>query len=60
MVNLAEIQIEGRKLAVLLNEKQFKTGSTGYWGSDKLQLQDGRRYQIQVQAVLIGSKKKEQ
>lgn len=60
MVNVAEIQIEGQKLAVLLNEKQFKTGSKGYWGADKLTLPDGRRFQIQVQAVLIGSKKKEQ
>jgi len=60
LVNLAEIQIEGQKLAVLLNEKQFKTGSKGYWGSDKLTLPDGRRFQVQVQAVLIGSKKKEQ
>jgi hypothetical protein len=60
LVNVAEIQIEGQKLTVLLNEKQFKTGSKGYWGSDKLTLPDGKRFQIQVQAVLIGSKKKEQ
>jgi len=60
LVNLAEVQIEGQKRAILLNEKQFKTGSKGYWGSDKLTLPDGRRFQIQVQAVLIGSKSRGQ
>ena len=35
--------------------KQFKTGSRGYYGTTKLEI-DGRRYQVQVQLVEIGSK----
>jgi hypothetical protein len=40
---------------VVLAEKQFKTGSRGFWGSAKVVI-DGKRYQVQVQAVEIGSK----
>ena len=40
---------------VMANEKQFKTGSRGFFGRSKLQI-DGKRYQLQVQLVEIGSK----
>ena len=40
---------------VVLAEKTFKTGSRGFWGSAKVVI-DGKRYQVQVQAVEIGSK----
>ena len=40
---------------VMANEKQFKTGSRGFFGMSKLQI-DGKRYQMQVQLVEIGSK----
>jgi hypothetical protein len=35
--------------------KTFRTGSAGYYGQKKLVI-DGRRYQVQVQLVEIGSK----
>jgi hypothetical protein len=38
-------------------EKQFKTGSRGYFGMGKFQIGE-KRYQVQVQIVEIGSKPK--
>ena len=38
-------------------EKQFKTGSRGYFGMAKIQIGE-KRYQVQVQLVEIGSKPK--
>ena len=35
--------------------KNFKTGSRGYYANGKLEL-DGKRYQLQIQLVEIGSK----
>lgn len=44
---------EGNVVGVLvLNEKQFKTGNTGFFGQGKLEI-GGKRYQCQAQAVLI-------
>lgn len=40
---------------IVLAEKQFRSGSRGYWGGGKLVL-NGKRYQTQVQLVEIGSK----
>ncbi len=40
-----------------LPEKRFKTGSTGYWASQKVEI-NGKRYQCQFQMVEIGSKEK--
>lgn len=57
-MNKATITIEDKTLELALKEKDFSTGSKGFWAGDKLALSDGRRYQIQVQAVLIGSKEK--
>lgn len=37
------------------NQKDFKTGSRGFHGQGKVELQ-GKRYQTQVQMVEIGSK----
>jgi len=46
----------GRTLgAVVLNPLQFSTGSMGYHGAVKMTI-DGFRYQVQCQAVRIGSK----
>ncbi len=55
-MNTATIIIDGKTLELILNEKEFSTGSKGFWTGDKLTMSDGRRYQVQVQAVLIGSK----
>jgi len=38
-----------------LQQKAFSTGSKGFYGQDKIVV-GGRRYQAQVQAVLVGSK----
>jgi hypothetical protein len=40
---------------MLASEKQFKTGSRGFYANSKLEL-EGKRYQAQVQLVEIGSK----
>ena len=40
-----------------LEHKTFSTGSRGYRGQGKIQM-DGKRYQLQVQAVEVGSKPK--
>lgn len=40
-----------------LPEKKFKTGSTGYWANQKVEI-NGKRYQCQFQMVEIGSKQK--
>ena len=38
-----------------LPEKKFKTGSVGYWASQKIEI-NGKRYQGQFQLVEVGSK----
>ena len=38
-----------------LPAKNFKTGSRGFYGMGKLEV-DGKRYQMQIQMVEIGSK----
>lgn len=60
MVLIAEIKdANGQVLGVLtLTEKEFKTGSRGYYTQGKVDL-NGKRYQTQVQLVEIGSKKSE-
>jgi hypothetical protein len=54
---LADIKDDkGNSLAVLsVPPKEFKTGSRGYYANVKIDL-DGKRYQIQIQLVEIGSK----
>ncbi len=41
--------------ALMLKQKDFSSGSKGYFGQGKLEL-EGKRYQAQVQLVEIGSK----
>lgn len=49
----------GKELATIIaNPKDFKTGSKGFFGNGKVEI-DGKRYQVQFQAVEIGSKNKE-
>ena len=57
---IAELRtVDGRSLGViLLQDKTFRSGSVGYFGLGKLEI-DGERYQIQAQAVKIGSKSQE-
>ena len=57
-VNLATIQLLGDKQNFILDKKDFKTGSKGYYGTGKM-VAGGKRYQIGIQVVEIGSKPKE-
>ncbi len=41
---------------LMLDLRTFRTGSRSYFGSKKI-THEGKRYQLQVQAVEIGSKK---
>ena len=53
-----EIKKDNQALGVLTAaEKVFKTGSRGFFGMGKIQIDD-KRYQVQVQLVEIGSKPK--
>ncbi|MCL4505739.1 MAG: hypothetical protein M1434_12280 [Chloroflexi bacterium] len=51
--------IDGKEVGtLLLTAKDFKTGSTGFYGQGKVSLDDdaAKGYQAQVQLVKIGSK----
>jgi len=54
---IAELKSDdGKPLGVMtVAPKNFKTGSRGYYANGKLEL-DGKRYQVQIQLVEIGSK----
>ena len=41
--------------AVIVHPKVFSTGSRGYYGQEKIEI-DGKRYQVSIQLVEIGSK----
>ena len=53
-----EIKQDNAPVGVLTApEKVFKTGSRGFFGMGKIEIA-GKRYQVQVQLVEIGSKPK--
>jgi hypothetical protein len=54
MVLTAEIKTDDGQIlgTLVLDPKQFKTGNTGFFAQGKLVI-DGKRYQVQCQAVLI-------
>jgi hypothetical protein len=53
-----EIKQDGQQVGELMAAaKTFKTGSRGFFGMGKIQIDD-KRYQVQVQLVEIGSKPK--
>lgn len=55
-----EVYEGSNKIAdVSLPEKKFRTGSIGYWASQKLEI-NGKRYQCQFQMVEIGSKQRDE
>jgi hypothetical protein len=56
--NIASIQLNGDKQSFILDKKDFKTGSRGYYGTGKM-VAGGKKYQISIQVVEIGSKPKE-
>ena len=55
---IAEIKSDSGQLLTVLTvpPKEFKTGSRGYYANQKLEI-EGKRYQVQIQLVEIGSKK---
>ena len=57
-VNIATIQLEGAKQDFVLGKKDFKTGSCGYHGQGKM-MAGGKKYQVSILCVEIGSKNKE-
>jgi hypothetical protein len=58
MALMAEIKTDDGKLVAVLTvpTKDFKTGSKGYYANGKAEV-NGKRYQMSVQLVEIGSKK---
>jgi len=56
-VNIATIQLLGDKQNFVLDKKDFKTGSRGFYGTGKM-VAGGKKYQISIQVVEIGSKPK--
>ena len=59
MFIIAELKTAaGELLSIMtIKAKDFKTGSKGYYANEKIEM-DGKRYQVQVQLVEIGSKPK--
>jgi hypothetical protein len=59
MFLIAEIKTNNGELISILSlpPKEFKTGSKGFYANSKVEI-DGKRYQVQVQVVEIGSKPK--
>jgi hypothetical protein len=55
--NMATIQLNGDKQNFIIDKKDFKTGSRGYFGTGKM-VAGGKKYQISIQVVEIGSKPK--
>ena len=57
MPDNATVEIGGVRMNLAMNPKEFKTGSRGYFAQGKFEV-NGKRYQVQVQAVEIGSKER--
>jgi hypothetical protein len=56
---LAELKSDAGQMLTVLSvvPKEFKTGSRGFYANQKMDI-GGKRYQVQIQMVEIGSKKK--
>ncbi len=50
------IEVAGVTDTITAEPKQFKTGSQGFYGSGKIKGEDGRRFQVTINIVQIGSK----
>jgi hypothetical protein len=55
---IAELKADNGQLLTVLSvtPKEFKTGSRGYYANQKAEI-GGKRYQVQIQLVEVGSKK---
>jgi hypothetical protein len=58
MFLISELKNQSGELIAVITvpSKEFKTGSKGFFASSKAEI-DGKKYQIQIQVVEIGSKK---
>lgn len=58
MPEVAKITIEvaGGSAVLLAEPRTFKTGSRGFYGQGKVQGTDGRRFQVSINIMEIGSK----
>ena len=52
------IEVAGATQTISAESKQFRTGSRGFYGQGKIQASDGRRFQVTINIVEIGSKGK--
>ena len=52
------IEVAGATETLVAEPKQFRTGSRGFYGQGKVQAPDGRRFQVTINIVEIGSKSK--
>jgi len=57
--NMVTIQLCGDKQNFIIDKKDFKTGSRGYYGTGKM-VAGGKKYQVSINVVEIGSKPKEE
>ncbi len=57
MFLIAELKTDANQQVATIHvlPKQFKPGSRGFYANQKVEI-DGKRYQVQVQFVEIGSK----
>jgi len=51
-----ELEADGGMVRASLTARAFSTGSIGYGWQGKVEGTDGRRFQVNITAVLIGSK----
>ena len=51
-----QLDIEGINHHITAPYKEFSTGSKGFYSSSKVDMGDGRRYQVGITVVRIGSK----
>jgi hypothetical protein len=60
MAEFAKVTIEvaGGTGTIMAEPKDFRTGSRGFYGQGKIQGTDGRRFQVGINIVEIGSKGK--
>ena len=52
----ANLNIDDVEQTFFLDEKEFKTGSRGFHGQGKMAVGNGKRYQVNILVVEIGSK----
>lgn len=57
-MNTVTVQLNGSTSTIQLNDKIFSTGSKGFHGFGKLDTGTGKKYQLNVMAIEIGSKPK--